>query len=99
MKTLTLALVAALFATPLVAQNRNCAPRDIVVKMLTEKHGESLRITGLINAENLIEIFVSEAGTFTVLVSGSNGIACQVSGGTNYEETHKDRLEPAGIDG
>jgi hypothetical protein len=101
MTTMTLAKVLALSAilSPTLSEaqtNRNCAPRSIIVERLADKYGETRRGMGLGNNNSVVEIFASaESGTWTIIVSMTNGISCLVSSGQAYEAV-ADALPPKG---
>jgi hypothetical protein len=64
-----------------------CLKREELVKQLTEKYKEAPAGSGLIGQTALVEVFVSEKGTFTLVSSYPNGVACIVSAGDNWEMT------------
>ncbi|SDC52548.1 hypothetical protein [Ruegeria marina] len=68
------------------AQPRNCAPRDVVLKHLTEKYGEARRGIGLVQQGSVMEVFASdETRTWTIVVTLPNGMTCLVASGEAYE--------------
>lgn len=78
-------LVAAL-ATEAQAQQRNCAPRERVVKRLAEGYGETRRSMGLGANNAVIEVFASdESGSWTITVTMANGLTCLIASGQAYE--------------
>lgn len=91
MKTTFLALPAALAAltltaAPAAAQSRNCAPRDMVIKRLAEKYGESRQSIGVGQKGMVMETFASgETGSWTITVTSPNGMTCLVASGQSYE--------------
>jgi len=91
MKMKLLALPAALAAltlaaAPAAAQSRNCAPRDMVIKRLAEKYGESRQSIGMGQQGMVMETFASgETGSWTITVTTPNGMTCLVASGQSYE--------------
>ena len=91
MKQIFFALPAALAALTLTtaqatAQSRKCAPRDMVVKRLAEKYGESRQNIGMGQQGIVMETFVSgETGSWTIIVTTPNGMTCLVASGQAYE--------------
>jgi hypothetical protein len=75
---------AALFAltTPGIAAT-TCADHDAMVKLLGKRYKEALSNYGVSGQKNIVEIFVSKVGTFTILVS------CVVATGDNWESQLK----------
>jgi len=80
------AAVMALLAGPVVAQGRNCAPREMVVERLASKYGETRHSMGLGANNVVIEVFASDtSGTWTITVTSVSGITCLVASGQAYE--------------
>lgn len=68
------------------AQGAQCAPRAQVVQALAETYGESRRFIGLAGDRLVMETFASEdTGSWTILVTRPDGIACLVTSGEGYE--------------
>lgn len=80
-----IACVMAPAATSLLAQGNACAPRDVIVTRLSDKYAETLTGGGMQNTKTLLEVWSSaETGSFTVLVTHSNGMSCIVSSGHHW---------------
>lgn len=96
---LTAALMVATLASTATAQGaRNCAPRDQVVDRLASKYGESRQSIGLGSNNAVMEVFASnETGTWTITVTGVNGLTCLVASGQAFEEL-AEALPPKGDD-
>ncbi len=63
-----------------------CAPRDRAVIQLEKQFGEMVSGRGLAaNGKRMIELLVSEKGSWTVLISDSNGRSCVMAGGENWQ--------------
>ena len=61
-----------------------CAPHDFVVKFLRDTFGEVLASSGETTGGDMLEIYVSELGTWTaVLVKGTN--ACIGADGKDWK--------------
>jgi hypothetical protein len=84
---LLLAVIAWLawnvFVSPAHAQ-QVCTMRDDIVKMLGEKYQEQPAGQG-IAGRSILELFVSEKGTFTFLASSPNGVSCIVAAGKDWQ--------------
>tara|TARA_B100000287_G_C20477208_1_gene719664 strand:- start:475 stop:783 length:309 start_codon:yes stop_codon:yes gene_type:complete len=61
-----------------------CGPRTDVVKRLANKYQEFQVAMGLSVSGNLVEVFVSKEGAFTILLSEPNGQACIATTGHNW---------------
>lgn len=87
MKKFLLASALALaFISPAFAQTRACAPRDQVVERLADRYGETLQSMGMHANNSLLEVYASEStGTWTILVTSPDGIACLIAAGKMWE--------------
>ncbi len=88
-RTLTLILGLAtggLFATTGLAQNY-CGPRDVVIDRLISGFGEALTAGGLRSQSSVLEIWAApDTGTWTVLITRADGIACVMASGTDWHQ-------------
>ena len=83
---LAIAAVIALTATPVHAQ-ATCAARDTVVAKLQMDYGESLTGGGLQSARQVMEVWAApDTGTWTLLMTRADGIACVIASGTNWHQ-------------
>lgn len=62
-----------------------CTTRADLVKMLGDKYQELPVGNGLVNDKAVIEVYVSNRGSFTILSSYTNGVSCIVAAGNNWE--------------
>ena len=76
-----------LAATSVTAQqNRNCAPREVVVERLAGGYGETRQSIGLGAQGAVVEVFAStDTGTWTITVTSPNGVTCLVASGQSFE--------------
>lgn len=70
--------------TPSPAQNF-CANRAEMVKSLADKFNENPTAVGQINGDAVIEVFVSQKGSWTILATGTDGKSCVLSAGEGFE--------------
>ena len=63
-----------------------CGPHDRIVNRLSEKYQEARKATGTVNDNQVMEIFVSKSGTWTVLSISPDGAACVVAAGKNWRD-------------
>lgn len=68
------------------AQNMSvCLPHDDAVAKLKNTYGEEKIGLGLgQRGASIVELFVSESGTWTVLVTRTNGMSCVAASGDNW---------------
>ncbi len=90
MKMLILAALAVLMSAPAQAQ-QVCTMRTDLIKMLNEKYLEQAIGQGLIGERAMLEVYVSEKGTFTVVSSFPNGVACIIAAGNNWQVMKPER--------
>ncbi|MAC80959.1 MAG: hypothetical protein CML66_23210 [Rhodobacteraceae bacterium] len=98
--TLVMAVVfgGAALAPPVLAQSARCLPRDLLVQTLETKYSESLTGGGLQSAQQLVEVWSSQAGSFTVFVTRSDGFACIVATGQAWQ-TQPIKVDDSGVAG
>ncbi|WP_170385807.1 hypothetical protein [Ruegeria atlantica] len=65
-----------------------CAPREDVMKRLTETYGETRRGIGIARQGAVMEVYASDqTGSWTITVTLPDGITCLVVSGQAYEAT------------
>ena len=65
---------------------RNCAPRDEVIKRLTETYGETRQGIGIARRGAVMEVYASDqSGSWTITVTLPDGMTCLVASGQAYE--------------
>lgn len=80
-------LLALLALTPsLAVAQSNCAKRAHVTKRLSEVYGERVVLGGLQKGgQSVMEVWASDqTGSYTVLITRSDGISCVIFVGTDY---------------
>ncbi|MDX8453415.1 hypothetical protein RFM98_11655 [Mesorhizobium sp. VK9D] len=82
--TMLVAAAAASGAAPANA-GAQCAARADIIKALGDKFHESEAGRGLINPNVVLEIFVSDQGSWTVLASDTKGQSCVLSVGEGWD--------------
>ena len=83
----SLIAAAALFASASSANAQQfCTPRDKAIAELEKQFEEKVFGRGLaVNGKRLIELFVSEKGSWTMLVSDPNGRSCVMATGEDWQ--------------
>jgi len=65
-----------------------CLPHDDAVAKLKKSYGEEKIGLGLgQRGASVVELFVSETGTWTVLVTRTNGMSCVAASGDNWSSS------------
>ena len=96
-------IAAALLALPLAAgaeeppagqfaQNgprpNSCVPHNVAVDQLAKMFNEKVVGLGLgKNQQSVVELYVSSKGTWTILVTMTNGMSCIAAAGENWTDT------------
>lgn len=79
-------LLALVFLSPVQAQQPRCAPHAEMVKLLTGKFKEERRGIGLVNNNRVVEFYVSDKGSWTIIGTKPNGVACIIAAGKEWNE-------------
>jgi hypothetical protein len=79
------ALVVATFALTPPATAGHCGRHEEPTRYLAENYFERRQGAGLTRDGTLFEIFISEKGTWTVLISLPTGVSCMVLDGTDWQ--------------
>lgn len=79
--------VCAFFLTFVAeAWSAECGKHDKVVAFLSSKYKEQRTSMGIVSNRGVMEFFVSDStGTWTILLTNTQGISCIVASGENYE--------------
>lgn len=83
------ALAAALLvvlAGPSAAQAGRCGTRKAIVAVLAKQFSEKRHALGLVTNQLLMELFVSQKRTWTLLASSPNGTSCIVASGQSWDK-------------
>ncbi|MER9403632.1 hypothetical protein NKI36_06165 [Mesorhizobium caraganae] len=81
------AMFFAVFAMSGIAQAKadQCAARTDMVKALGEKFHENQAARGLVNPNVVLEIFISDQGTWTILATDTHGHSCVITAGEGWD--------------
>ncbi|TMJ38121.1 MAG: hypothetical protein E6G89_12830 [Alphaproteobacteria bacterium] len=79
-------VAALLILLPTIAAAQlPCAARDEIVSEITQHFKEAPEATGVTPQGMLLEVFVSEARSWTILLTTPQGVSCIVAVGENWE--------------
>lgn len=70
-----------------------CLPRDVLIERLTDRYEEARIGAGLVNENSVVELFASQTGTWTLIVTTTTGQSCAVASGTDWIEGGKVAVE------
>jgi len=76
----------ALLAVPAQAQTR-CGPHNDIVGKLDTQFEERQSAAGLANSGDLLEVFTSKGGSWTILITRPDGTSCLVATGDTWMES------------
>ena len=80
-------LTITALAVPAQAQGQMaCGKRLDIVKMLSDKYHEMPRALGIAGQTNLLEVYTSKAGSWTLLLTQPRGSTCIVGAGQSWED-------------
>lgn len=87
--TLARIVAAALFVATVTASAdaavRHCAERDTLGGFLEQTYHEHRDALGVTPSGHLVELFVSDRGSWTLVLSMANGISCIISSGQGWQ--------------
>ena len=89
-RTMKVSLVASLLvlAGTAQAQQFRCLPHEETITQLQQYHGETAKGRGLGNrGQSVMKLFTSETGSWTILVTHTNGRSCITASGENWTPT------------
>jgi hypothetical protein len=73
-------LCSAAFAAP------QCGPHKQVVEMLSKRFSEVPKAVGIVGEKRIMEVYLSKKGTWTILVTNSEGLTCILAAGDDWED-------------
>ena len=89
MKRFMIALIGvsftALLAAPATSAENICGKRDEIVSRLESGYQEYNSAMGMSTNGGLVELYTSENGTWTLMLSQPNGVSCLIAAGENWE--------------
>ena len=80
------AAILALLAAPALAQQPVCGERKVIVAALADKFGETRRSLGVQQGNSVIEVFASETGSWTILLTNIAGRSCLLAVGDAFQQ-------------
>ncbi len=83
---MTVGLITAILASASAQAQMVCGQHTDVISKLKNNYEEQPVGMGLSTDGGLIEIYSSENGTWTILITRPSGVACLVAAGDSWEE-------------
>jgi hypothetical protein len=72
----------------------SCGPRNQLVKLLSDRYKEDPVGIGLAQPGQVLEIFASQTGTWSMVMTMPDGQACLIAAGDNWEMLTKVKGNP-----
>ncbi len=84
-----------LLSSVAVAQAPKCDQRVKVIGLLAQKYKEAPIAVGVTSTGGLVEVLTTgDGGTWTIIVSTPNGIACLVAAGEGWRNLEQRNMDP-----
>ena len=81
--------ITSVMLSPASAQQAVCGDRNEIVARLESGYQESTTGVGLSATGGLIELYTSEKGTWTLMLTQPNGVSCLIAAGDNWEQVDR----------
>jgi len=92
-----LAACIATFIIPIsTAEAQMCTDRDVFVEQLDANYSEQSERIGLMPNGNILEVFSSPGGSFTVIVSDPAGKSCMIASGEGWSSPVRKQVKAKG---
>ena len=89
----TLILIAGSFAHPPAALAQPvCGSHQSIAENLKKSYTETPVSMGITSGSGIIEAFSSPKGTWTLVITQSNGVSCLIAAGQDWEELPKPEM-------
>lgn len=76
------------------AAQASCGPRDQLVKLLADQYKEDPVGIGLAQPGQVLEVFASQGGSWSMVMTMPDGKACLIAAGDNWEMVSKIKGSP-----
>lgn len=80
-----LCAMAAPFAAAPAGAQALCGDRDEIVSRLETGYKESASALGIAGTGGVVELYTSEKGSWTLLLTQPNGVSCLLAAGESWE--------------
>lgn len=79
------AATAPQLASETMAEMNTCGARTEIVQKLSDQFKEAPQAVGQVDKSAVLEVFVSDAGTWTIIATGTDGNSCILSAGEGWQ--------------
>lgn len=80
---------ALLVGSPEAGAQASCGPREQLVKLLADQYKEDPVGIGLAQPGQVLEVFASQGGSWSMVMTMPDGKACLIAAGDNWEMVTK----------
>ena len=84
--------LALLLMLPAQAQE-TCTDRDRLISFLAEKYKEEPIAMGIVGGSGLMEVYLSQSGSWTIVITSAKGTSCVIAAGEAWEDIEPHLLE------
>ncbi len=95
--TILLGAVAASFATAPASAQSVCGDRTEIVSRLESGYEEKASAIGLSGSGGVVELYTSDKGSWTLLITQPTGVSCLIAAGESWEDTPNSELSKKDI--
>lgn len=75
-----------LLTAPQVSAQTICSERDNFIKHLSKNHKEAPSLMGLSSNGSVVEVLTANNGSWTIIVTNPEGVACVVAAGEAWQQ-------------
>jgi hypothetical protein len=79
-------VVSAFVVSTVAYAAPQCGPHKQIVELLSKRFSENPKAVGLVGEKRIMEVFTSEKGSWTILVTNSDGQTCILAAGDDWED-------------
>ncbi|MBE7184605.1 MAG: hypothetical protein INR68_09390 [Methylobacterium mesophilicum] len=76
---------AAFLPSAAPAAENLCGARVEIVSKLSQNYKEQPSAVGMVDKNAVLEVFVSDSGTWTIIATGTDGNSCVLSSGDGWQ--------------
>ncbi len=75
-----------LFSSATANAQTGCGKRDDIIAVLEENYQEKASAIGIAGKAGVVELYTSESGSWTLLLTQASGVTCMIAAGENWEQ-------------
>lgn len=72
-----------------------CGKHSEIKKILGDRYKESQRALGMVDTNGVVEVFTSNKGTWSILLTSTSGRTCVIAAGHTWQELNQVLAGPA----